>query len=124
MKKYVIFSLKNDEYVSQKYSSDEMSILDMFLTEDYPLYKFNRLIQWARKSEPHFTNANLTFFEQELGRVVIGDLYDTEFPRTTFSLPVKKFVKLLQDWEKAASSRPKHITITRENDTVTVKGHD
>jgi len=75
-KEFVRFSTsKSDEaYYSRDFNSKEMGLLGAFFTIDYPLYKFDRLIEWPEDPEFNFRQANITFIEKRGDQIVIGDL--------------------------------------------------
>jgi len=116
------YSKHSNWYYGKEISSDEMSVLEMFLAEDYGLYKYSRLIKWAEDPSFHYRHANITFLRKELGNMIIGDLYDKESSIRKFSLPIKKFIKLLNDWEDVGIKYPKEIVITKKGDNIIVEG--
>jgi len=122
MKEFVLFSLNFDQYYCKKFSSDAMSILEMFIAEDYYLYGHKFLIDWANDPKQDSTNATITYLVKEDGVVSIGDLYEKE--PFFFELPIEKFIKLLNNWKRVTKQKPKRIIISRENDTVIVEGYN
>ena len=125
-KEFAILSYSKNSgwYYGTEISSDQMSVLEMFLSQDYGLYKSSHLIKWAQDSNFHYRHANITFLRKEGGEMIIGDLYDKESPSRKFVLPMKKFIKLLNDWENVGIKYPKEIIITKEGDNVTIRGKD
>lgn len=123
-KEFVTLSISqaDESYYSRTFNSDRMALLGAFFAVDYALYKFGRLIEWAHDPDFNDTHANITFLEKENDKMTIGDLYDEESFSRKFSLPIKNFVKLLNDWEQVTSKHPKQIIITKEGDGVTVEG--
>ena len=118
----LLFSKNSNWYYGDDISSDAMSVLEMFLSVDYGLYKYSRLIKWAKDPEFHYRHANITFLRKESGKMIIGDLYDKESSTRKFILPIEKFIKLLNDWEAVGVKYPKEIIITKEGDKITVEG--
>ena len=125
-KKYVSFSIleTRNAYCGKDFNAEEMSVLEMFFSIDYVLYKFSCLIKWAQDPSFHCRHANITFLRKENNKMIIGDLYDKDSSVRKFILPIEDFVKLLKDWEKVARKKPKEIIITKEGDSITVMGKD
>jgi len=123
MKSFVNFTKSMDDYSSREFSSDEMCNLGSFFSTDYYLYGYQFLMKWIQDPEQHCTNANLTNLGKENRCISIGYLFRKEQEQTmTFDLPVEKFIKLLNDWERVTKEEPQNITITKNGNTVIVKG--
>ena len=122
MKAFVTFKNSIIGDSSKKFFPDEMCNLGNFFSSDYRVFKkFNFVDDWLDDPDKFYLSGNLSYLEKKKDLIIIGDLFENEFDKK-FCLSIRTFKKLLDDWEKIVSKKPKEIIITKEGDTVTVIG--
>lgn len=124
----LIFDLIDNESYSGIGSTEEMGILEGFLSDDVGCHAIKFYKEWLNNPEDVEGGGNYSHLEKRDGKVIIAFVYDWfyETPGAeVFELTIDQLNYILDRWQEACEKKPKKVIITRDDEAkITVDFED
>lgn len=119
----IIWNKRISGYLPDTVQGNNLAILCFFLLDDVGYYAINIFRGWLDDLFSNQNSSNYSYQQKIKNRIIISNIFnDDESKEETFETTIDELHIILNHWEELLKQKPDKIIITKENDTIILKG--